>query len=224
MNGEGVIWAALCGGAVVLFVLLVTLLTVSRRRRQRQRWAELQEWARRNRWALTPDPAVEWSDRLPGRHKRGVTLALYGEMWGRRVSIAEYSYTETRTVGDGAATSITHEFVVVVEHLDRPSGYLGVQSRGLFSRWGKALFGADSSLGDPRFDKEFRVVGDPATAAYRIGPELAAAHLAGAPPWTIYGTDLLTWYPGRIDLARVDELVGPLHHVATMLTGAGAAR
>ncbi|MDT4990440.1 MAG: hypothetical protein QOH97_332 [Actinoplanes sp.] len=222
---SAVLGASVCVGALALFALLLTLLIIRGRRQTRRRWAELLGWADTHRWTLVAKPAVDWGSRLPGRNKHGVAFALYGEMWGRRVSVGEYSYTVTSTMGDGSSTSTTHHFVPVVVHLDRPSGYLGVQPRGLFSRWGKSLFGAGSSIGDPRFDKEFQVLGDPATAAYPITAELIAAHVAGAaPPWTLAGAELLTWVPGRLDLARLDQLVGPLYHVARMLTGAVAAR
>ncbi len=155
MGGDGGIWAGLCIAAVVCLTLFVTLLTVARRRRSRRRWTELRQFAARNGWTLVPDPQVEWGLRMPGRNKRGVSFALFGEMWGRRVSGAEYSYTETSTTGETTVIN-THEYVLVVQHLDRPSGYLGVQTRGLLSRWGRSLFGTGTSIGDPRFDRSSR--------------------------------------------------------------------
>ncbi len=217
--------SCLAGG--VLLVALIVVLAVRGRRKARLRWAELQLWAQENGWTLVPNPVVDWGSRAPGGNKRGVSLALYGDMWGRRTSIAEYSYTETTSTsgpdGTSSSSSTTHQYVLVVVHLDRPSGYLGVQPRGVLSRWGRTLFGLGSEIGDEAFDKEYRLVGDPAATPYTLTPELVAAHAAGAvPPWTIYGEDLLTWYPGRIDLHRLGELAGPLHRVAMLLTGAGA--
>jgi hypothetical protein len=223
------ILAAVCAGAVVLTVALVSWAVVRGRRKTRLRWAELQLWAEANNWTLVSRPVVDWGSRMPGGNKRGVELALHGEMWGRRTSIAEYSYGEsTSTAGPDGSTSTTvttHEYVLVVVHLDRPSGYLGVQPRGVLSRWGRTLFGTGTAIGDERFDREYRMVGDPAATTYRLSPELVEAHVAGAvPPWTVYGPDLLTWYPGRIDLSRLGELAGPVHRVAIMLTGADATR
>ena len=213
--------AAIC---LTAFVALMVLLVVAGRRRARRRWAELHQWAQANGWSLTANPAVDWPSRLPGGNKRGVSLALYGRMWGRPTSLGEYSYTTTSTTGTNTTTT-THAFVVVVVHLDRPCGYLGVQPRGVLSRWGRALFGTGSAIGHEQFDKSHQVVGDPATAAYPLSPALIAAHVEGVvPPWTVYGHDLLTFYPGRLELARVAELAGPLHQVAALLTGVGAPR
>jgi hypothetical protein len=231
MNGQELGIAA--GACLAAVALLLVLLTVAGRRRVRRRWAELRRWAGANGWTLVSKPVVDWGSRLPGGNKHGVSFALYGEMWDRPCGVGEYSFSETRTTstrgGNGGTTigttTTTHQYVVVVLHLDRPSAYLGVQPRSVLSRWGHTLFGLGSSIGHERFDKQFRVVGDPPAAAYPLSSALVAAHVEGTvPPWTLYGADLMTWYPGRIDLARVPALVGPLRHVATMLTGADAAR
>jgi hypothetical protein len=194
-------------------------LGVERHRRR----AQLREWARANAWTLVAKPVVDWGARLPGGDKHGVTLALSGAVDGRRTSIGEYSFDEAVTTAAGT-TTVTHEYVVLVLHLDRPSGYLGVLPCEVLDRWGRTLLGVGAPIGDEDFDDRHRVVGDPARAAYTVPAELVAAHVAGlVPPWTLYGTELVTWLPGRIDLAHLGEQVGPLHLVAGLLTGAGAA-
>jgi hypothetical protein len=188
---------------------------------RRRRWAQLQQWARANGWTLVAKPVVDWGARLPGGNKHGVTLALQGAVGGRRTSIGEYSFDESVTTSGGHTTT-THEYVVLVLHLDRPSGYLGVLPCEVVERWGRSLLGLGAPIGDDAFDEHHRVVGEPEKAAYRLPPELIAAHVAGTvPPWTLYGTELVTWCPGRIDLAHLSEQVRPLHLVARLLTGAG---
>jgi hypothetical protein len=183
-----------------------------------RRWAQLRQWAHANGWTLSAKPVVDWGARLPGGNKHGVTLALSGAAGGRRTGIGEYSFHKP-----GGTTTTTHEYVVLVLHLDRPSPYLGVLPREVLDRWGHDPLGTGAPLGEDDFDDGHRVVGDPAQAAYRLPPELVAAHVAGTvPPWTLYGTELITWYPGRIDLAHLGEQVGPLHRVARLLTAAGA--
>jgi hypothetical protein len=225
--------AIAAGACLVPFALLVALLVVVARQRARRRRADLQAWARANGWTLVARPVVDWGALLPGGNKHGVSLAMSGMLWGRQTSIGEYSFSETITTstpdGQGGSatgtTTNTHQYVVVVLHLDRPSGYLGVQPRGVLSRWGRTLFGVGSSIGHEPFDRQFRVVGDRAAAAYPLPDALVAAHVEGTvPPWTLYGTELMTCYPGRIDLDRVAGLAAPLHAVATMLTGVDAAR
>jgi hypothetical protein len=230
MNRElGLAAGACLAGAILLLVLLAA----AGRRRVHRRWAQLHKWAAANGWTLVAKPVVDWGSRLPGGDKHGVSLALHGELAGRPCSVGEYSFSETTTIsapdGHGGSTvgttTTTHEYVVVVLHLDRASAYLGVQTLGVLSRWGHTLFGTGSSMGHEQFDEQFRVVGDPAAAAYPLSPELVAAHVEGTvPPWTLYGADLMTWYPGRVDPAGIPELVGPVQQVAAMLTGADAAR
>lgn len=214
---------------VAVPVAVVVLAVVLGRRRERERREALQAWASANGWTIVSRPDVDWSSRLPGRNRRGVTLALTGPLWGRRASVADYSYTETSTTstpdGQGGAThgtrSTTHHFTVLVVHLDRPSPYLGVQPRGTLSKWGRALFGAGATLGHERFDKDFRVVGEPAGSPYPLSPALLAAHVDGVvPAWTLQGTDLMTCTPGRLkDPATIPHLLGSLYRVADLLTG-----
>jgi hypothetical protein len=223
MNASGLVGIT-AGACLVAVALLIVLVSVTARGRVHRRSAQLHQWADANGWTLVAKPVVDWGSRLPGGNIHGVSLALYGQLWGRHTSFGEYSYSETRTVGQGVTIN-THQYVVVVLHLDRPSGYLGVQPRGVLSSWGRTLLGVGSEIGHEAFDKDHRVVGDPATAAYRLSPELIAAHAEGlVAPWTLYGTELMSWFPGRIDVDRIAEVAGPLHRVATMLTGVDAAR
>ena len=219
-----------CMAAVAALVVLAVVLG---RRRERERRDALHHWAAVHGWTLVPHPAVDWSSRLPGRHRRGVTLALTGPLWGRRASVADYSYTETTSTttsdGHGGTThgtqSTTHHYTVLVVHLDRPSAYLGVQPRGTLSKWGRALFGTGTALGHEQFDKDYRVVGNPGESPYPLSPTLLAAHVAGAlPAWTLHGTDLMTVNPGRLkDPAAIPQMIGPLYRVADLLTGRVAA-
>ncbi|MEV4708070.1 hypothetical protein [Actinoplanes sp. NPDC049316] len=215
-----------CMAAVVALVVVAAVLG---RRRERDRRDALHRWAATHGWTLVPNPAVDWSARLPGRNRRGVTLALTGALWGRRASVADYSYTETTSTttsdGQGGTThgtqSTTHHYTVLVVHLDRPSPYLGIQPRGTLSRWGRALFGTGTALGHEQFDKQFQVVGEPGASPYPLSPHLLAAHVAGAvPAWTLQGTDLLAAVPGRLrDPDTIPQQIGPLYRVADLLTG-----
>ncbi|ROP34263.1 hypothetical protein EDD30_7342 [Couchioplanes caeruleus] len=217
------------GLCLATVVALVALGVATGRRRERERREALQGWASARGWTLVDHPAVDWSSRLPGRNRRGVTLALTGPLWGRRASVADYSYTETTTTSSsdahGGTThgthSTTHHFTVLVVHLDRPSPYLGVQPRGTLAKWGRALFGAGAALGNEQFDKNFRVVGEPSSSPYPLSPALLAAHVDGvAPAWTLHGTDLMTSTPGRLkDPESIPYLLGSLYRVADLLTG-----
>ena len=230
-------WAAMdavviLGGMLACMAVvaaLVALAVASGRRRERERRAGLQQWAPAHGWTLVPHPAVDWSARLPGRNARGVTLALTGPLWGRRASVADYSYTETSPTstsdGQGGTThgtqSTTHHHTVLVVHLERPSPYVGIQPRGTLSKWSRALFGAGAALGHEQFDKNFRVVGEPSASPYPLSAALLTAHIEGVvPAWTLQGTDLIATSPGRLkDPATIPHLIGPLYRVADLLTG-----
>ena len=230
--------AVAVAGAMATCLLVVGLLIAGlialQRRQNRIRQEALQRWAAANDWTLVPHPQVDWATRLPGRNGKGVTLALTGWLWGRRASVADYSYTETTSTsspdGHGGTThgtqTTTHTFTVLVVHLDRPSPYLGVQPRSVFSRWGRALFGTGTALGHEQFDKHFRVVGEPGMSPYPLHPALLAAHVDGtAPAWTLSGTDLMTFRQGRLgDPGTIPQLLGPLYRVADLLAGQVARR
>lgn len=214
---------------MAVVVALVILAVAIGRRRERERRDDLHRWAANHGWTLVPHPAVDWSTRLPGRNARGVTLALTGPLWGRRASVADYSYTETTSTstsdGQGGTThgtqSTTHHHTVLVVHLERPSPYLGIQPRGTLAKWGRALFGTGAALGREQFDKNFQVVGEPGASPYPLSEALLTAHVEGVvPPWTLQGTDLMATSPGRLkDPETIPQLIGPLYRVADLLSG-----
>jgi hypothetical protein len=213
----------------VVFVVLVVAALVWKASRQRRRRERLVEWAARHGWEFTPTPAVDWASRLPGRNKRGVSLALSATIGRHPVSVGEYSYTETQvsTSSDGtggtttSTTSHTHQFVVLVVRLDQSYQPVAVQPRSGLSRLGRRLGRDDpNATGDDRFDRRFKVhASDPAYARQLIGPGLVAEHLTGTvPPWNLYGTELLAYRPGRLDRPeQVPALVAPLIRVADLL-------
>lgn len=206
---------------VGLFVLVV-LLIVFARRRERARQTLLQQWASDNGWSYVPSPSVDWMNRLPGRSRRGVSLLLSGTLSGRSVNVAEYSYTESRmtTDSDGRShtTSETHRFIVVVVNLRRSLPDLEVRPRAGLSRLARTWFGAGTQSTET-FDQRFRVLGDAAAAGRVIPPDLLAEHIAGTvPPWSVRNTELMTYARGRLqDPERIPDLVGPLLRVADHL-------
>jgi hypothetical protein len=210
--------------AVSMCVLLVAgavaLLVVLNRRQQRRRREALWAWAAGHGWQVGFQPQHEWYRRLPGSGRRGVSVALYGQVRGWRVAVGEYSYTETTTVGE-QTSSQTHRFVVTVVWLARPYPSIAVQRRGAMSKLGRALFGPGQVVtGNPDFDRAFRIdTKDAALARHLIGPPLVHAHLAGAvPPWSLVGDELLMYQPGRLtDLDAIPALAGQLTVVADLL-------
>ena len=212
---------ALIGLGALLLVTLFVVAIVHGVRQERRRVEALRAWAYAWGWRFIDHPQVQWTSRMPGRNRRGVSLAMVGVQQGHQVSVAEYRYTETTSSANNSTSTTTHHFIVVVVHLDRPGATIAVQSRGAFSKLGRTLFGdRATALGDDRFDSQWRVSAqDPATVRGYIGPVLAAEHVAGrVPHWSVQGTELVTYERGRLtDPARIPALVAPLLRVASLL-------
>jgi hypothetical protein len=223
------LWPALIAVAVATLVALLVVAIVVSVRRERRRRAALRRWAVRYGWNYVERPTAEWMSRLPGHSRRAVSLALSGVVDGYPVTVADYSYTETRTstsygtssTSSSSTTTTTHHLVVVVVRLPRPGPTVAVHPRHGLSKLGRAIFGdTATAIGHEPFDRAFRVsTKDPAAGRHLIGPLLAGEHLAGrVPPWSLHGAELLTYRQGRLgDPAGIPGLAAPLVRVATLL-------
>jgi hypothetical protein len=205
-------------------IALVVFLSVFSIRRERKRQDRLRQWATGHEWTYTPRPSTNWPARLPGHNKRGVTLALSGQVQGRPVSVGEYYYTETQSTsnadGTSGSSSTTHHFVVVAIWFNEQYPPIGVRPRGMFSKMGRALFGDEREVGHDQFDREFRVTTKDAAYARRmVGPGLVQAHLAKAvPAWDLRGNELMAYYTGRIgEPERIPAFIDPVLRVAALL-------
>ena len=220
--------ALIIAGAVLLFGLIVIAAIASARHERRRRDA-LREWAGRHGWTYAERPRTEWPARLPGRDRGGVSLALSGVLDGYPVSVAEYSYTQTRSsttpgqsgTSSTSTTRTTYRYVVTVVRLPRPGPTVEVQPRHGLSKMGRAIFGdRATAIGYEPFDRAFRIVAkDPTAGRQLVGRSLAGEHLAGrVPAWSLRGAELLTYQEGRLaDPARIPSLAAPLVRVAHLL-------
>jgi hypothetical protein len=221
---DGVVPALIGVGCAVLVALLVVGIVYSIRQ-ERRRMEAIRAWAYAHRWRIVERPQAAWVSRMPGRNRRGVSLALVGVEQGHQVSVAEYKYTttssSTNASGHSTSSSTTHHYIVTVVHLDVPAAAIAVQQRGGLSKLGRSIFGdRPTALGDERFDSQWRVSAkDPATVRGFIGPMLAEEHIAGrVPSWSIEGNELITYQNGRLtDPAVIPALVAPLVRVASLL-------
>ncbi|MFG2011744.1 hypothetical protein ACGFNF_22030 [Micromonospora sp. NPDC048868] len=220
----GVFWTGGCAAVVVLLVAGVVALVVASHRRERERREHWRQWAARYGWTFDERPQITWTDRVPGRNRRGVRFALTGTLHGRPVCVAEYAYTETHSStgadGNQTTTTHTHTYVVCSVWLRRSFPALAVGPRHAFSKLGRALFGSDTyATGHEEFDRQWRVAAAAPGQQALVGPTLIAAHLAGAVPgWSVRGAELVTYRRGRLeDAALVPSLVTPLITVADLL-------
>jgi hypothetical protein len=204
----------------ICMVVLAVPLGLLGARRTRRRRAAMTDWALRNGWTAAPALAAEWIGRLPGRNRRGVSLALSGTVRGWPVTVAEYSYT-TATSGSDGQTQTTHRYIVVVVRMPAPSPAVTVKPRGAGSRALRAIFGSRAGPSDnDEFNRRFDVdTEDPVTAQRLFTAALVNQHLAGElPHWSLSGHDLVTYQSGRI--ARPEDVPGhadPLIRVAALL-------
>ena len=79
-----------CFGVLIVLVIVAAVVSA---RRERERQEALRHWAARHGWQVVDRPQVDWGRRMPGRNKRGVSLALFGTLGGRPVAVADSSYT-----------------------------------------------------------------------------------------------------------------------------------
>ncbi|GAB0107193.1 hypothetical protein JMUB6875_61860 [Nocardia sp. JMUB6875] len=215
--------AAVCIGIIfgipVLVLIVVLPITL---RVERDRKELIRGWAGLHGWMFQERSVAPWTARLPGRNRRGLGVTVTGQLGGRWVTVAEYSYETSSGSGESSSTT-THRYIVAVVLLDRPHPPLAVRQRGLVSQFGRALFGdKPTATGNVLFDARFRIdAADPSHAKAMVGPNLVAAHIAGAvPQWSLVGNELLTYTPvsGKLrDPRQIPWYAGQLLHVADLL-------
>jgi hypothetical protein len=208
------------------FIALAILLAVVAVRRERERKEGLGRWATYNGWIMTLRPAVDWGRLLPGRNRRGVTLALSGTVEGHPVTIAEYHYTETTSStnanGSSTSSSTTYPLRPARGAIEPPRPEHQRLSTGALSKFGRSLFGdRATAIGHEPFDNEYRVAAkDASVVPYVLRPALVQEHVAGRlPGWSLEGQDLLADLPPRAHRrpGHHPGPVGPLVRVATLL-------
>lgn len=219
--GSGFTTFVVLGFALVFGLVVLAIVRSSQLERERQQ--RLAAWARHHEWTLTSRPKGEWpwTESLPGRHRRGVSLVMSGVFEEFPVTVAEYSYTTSSGTGPGNNTT-THWLLVVLVRLREPYPPVEVVQRGAVSRLARSLFGeGDMSTGDPEFDRRFAIKsGDLVAARALVGPALVRAHVADrVPTWRLDGDELMSHREGQLRDPDVDiaQLAGPLVEVARLL-------
>ena len=211
-----------CFGAAVALVVVAAVVAA---RRERERREALRLWAKRHGWQVVEKPQVDWGRRMPGRNRRGVSLALFGTLGGRPVAVGDYSYTTTSTStdanGNTHTTTTTHHYVAVVTRLRMPRPSVAVHRRGGGSKLWRSMFGDRlTAVGVEAFDRAYRVnAPDPSLVRMVVGGPLIAEHVAGrVPDWSVEGNELLTFVQGRIGPPeRIPAQIGPLLRVAELI-------
>lgn len=205
---DSIIVGAIALVALLFLVILVIAipLRIRARKREQARAAALAAWGSSLGWTAFPrETQVRWTERLPGRADRGIRYLFSGQRGGRTVGVAEYAYYETTTTnvnGQTQTTTTTHRYLVCVVDVGSEYPAIEVGARGSGSKLWRWLTGPkDTELGVADFDEKFRVSTDtPEMARQLLGPTLVQAHVAGqVPAWSLYGRDLLAYWPGRLE-------------------------
>ena len=224
METSGIVVGVIACFGVAIALIVVAAVVAARRERERREALRL--WAKRHGWQVVERPQFDWGRRMPGKNRRGVSLALFGTLGGRPVGIGDYSYTTTSTSTDanGASQTTTtthHHVVVVVVRLRMPRPSVAVHKRGGGSKLWRSLFGdRATAIGYEAFDSAYRVnAPDPSLVRAVIGGALVAEHVAGwLPDWSVEGDELLTFVQGRIGAPEsIPAQLGPLLRVADLI-------
>jgi hypothetical protein len=211
--------------AVGLLAFLLVIAIVAVKRRERQRMASLRGWAEASGWQWAQTPPKATVGYLSGA-EGSPTLLLLGQLNGRDVAILEYHVT-TRTKRDDDTWKTETEYYVATEvRLRQSLPAVTIERRGPVSRLGHSIFGSSTAVGNELFDRHYRVVAQDAQVARRVlRPEVQAAQIAeGLPYWSVEGTSLHTSRDGRIGApASIPSQFTALLRLADQLDAADAA-
>ncbi|MBM7785702.1 hypothetical protein [Tenggerimyces flavus] len=212
----------LVGGVVLILIVVGLVLAImvpllNRARRREELWAStVASWASAQGFTAYPEGTpVRWTERLPGTRAVGVRFLFAGQRAGRTVGLAEYEYHVTTQSGTS-----THRFLVCVVSVEGTYPPIEVVERSGGSQLWRWLTGpADTEIGVAEFDERYRIATEsPEVARQLVGPALVAAHVAGSvPPWSLYGSDLLAYWPGRLDPATALPSLDAVLQVAELL-------
>lgn len=216
-------FGAVIGLAVVGFAVVIGFAVVAGKR-NKERVAALQEWARRREWRYQADD--EALLRLLPRQLLGRGTAaraqnvLRGRLGGLPVTAFDHSYvTRDSAAGAGGAqaanTSTTHRYQVLLVQAPREWPFVSAETRGLFGAIAVALGGQDVLVGVTDFDQLFRVKADDEQAARQVLVPLAPALLARPEQMLeLDGTFLRLARRGELRAAELEawlaELDGPV--------------
>jgi hypothetical protein len=219
------------GPLIVLAVIgfgVVGVIAVRVGRRNKQRVAELRDWA------LSQDFSFSEREEFPALPYQGPPFDLgnrrryrnliRGRLAGLPLTAFDYSYETTSSRRSGAGGTVrntsTHHLQVIAVDLPARRPRLSVTPKSLASRIAVVFGGQDIQIGLPDFDRTFRVRADDQQAARSLLGPLAPALLA----WPdqalrIEGSGLLVYRRGRLE---AQELERRLKGLAAALIEAGS--
>lgn len=226
-------------GFAALFALVAVLIVasaVATARGRRRRMDGLAAYAAKREWRYIPD-GTGLERRFTGEpfgrgSSRRTSNVVEGWYEGWAFVAFDYRYT-TRS---GEDTTVHRNSVVSVHlgALSQPVPLLQVEPQGAIGRFFSALLGNDLAIGDPVFDKAFRVRTDsPELALDVLHPDLRALVSTWRDrAWRLQGDSLLMFRRGEHDPAEIDAVLAAMKalldrvppHVWDRLRGGEGAR
>jgi hypothetical protein len=203
-------WIILGGAGVAVLIVLGIVLGVAQARRRREKTAEWQAFAGAR--------GLTCSGTWP-------VLSLSGAVDGIQVSLQQrVEVTHHQHHQHHGRRSSSAQRRVVSELVARPAvatGDLGVGREGFWDMLGKAFGGQDVQLGDPAFDKMFRVTtSQPAMAPALLTPAARQALLAAQEVASGLGVagGAVRWKGGNVkETERALELMAVAARAAALL-------
>lgn len=205
------------GFAVVGFALVIGLALLASAR-DRTRVAALRAWALSRDFTYQPrdDALGRVYGVLPyeGHGRVDFENVLRGRVSGRPVELFDYTYrkrgttTTTDANGVGRSSSTTTPAHVRALGVQLPSRFpdITVGPRGFFSRVAVALGGQDVEIGDPQFDRAFRVkADDDAGARAFLRPLAAGLARTRDQVLQVRGDQLVLHREGTLQAADLDD-------------------
>lgn len=207
-------------GAVVLVGVLVAVLRV---RKDSRRQTQFAAWAAGRGWShVAEDPALVAELGGPvfeqGHGQRTVNVAR-GQAGGFEAVVADFRHTTTKHGNEGADVDKIHRTSVVSLDLARPLPHLTVEPQRAGGRLLGKLAGSRLEVGDPAFDKAFKVTAfDEAAARAVLTPDVCRVALEHPrTPWMLHGHRLVSWSEGEQEPAEAEMVLAVLEALAARL-------
>ena len=171
---------------VVAVIVVVAVVGVLGWRQEQRRLRLLLHWARRHALTRQDGKGRDWHLRYPGLqvlqrgHSRRSTLALEGEIDGRRVVCLDYVFV----TGSGKNRT-THRRALVIVETGFPVIPLTIRREHVFDKVGEFLGHDDINFESAEFSRTFHVTAADRKWAYDVIHTRTMEYLLGAPAFTI---------------------------------------
>ncbi len=215
-GGVGMVMLFVVGVAAMIGLLVWGYLSNKKRQEAITAWVAARDWRR-----LPPDRSLAYRWRGEPFNNSGdnerIDEVVAGAHLGWRLASFAYSYETHSTNSKGERDTTTHSFHVIALDLPAALPDLQVSPESVFSRIATAFGAHDLDVESDAFNKSYNVrASDLAVGHAILHPRLIERLLRepGRQAWRIEGATLLSWTPGRTDVAALDHRIALLAAIA----------